>query len=195
MANDGSGPTARMLRRTTAGALACLLGTVALAACTPTDQPVSSPTPTTIFASEDEALAAATDVFAGYLAAYDSAMADGGKDISGLRDYVGDEYLAELSKPGTIVRNNWHTVGVSTFEVVGVSKYRDHDRSAVIDLNICRNLSAIKVVDSGERDVTPPDREVVVPLIVSFTSRGSDPSSSYPLVISKVESWVASDAC
>ena len=195
MTNDGSRATKRMLRRSAAGTLTCLLGAMALAACTPADPPASTPTPTAIFASEDEALAAATDVFAGYLAAYDSAMAKGGKDLSGVRDYVGEDYFATLSEPGTIVQNNWHTNGVSTFEVVEVAKFSSTDTLTAIDLNICRDVSAIKVIDSNERNVTPADRVSIVPLTVSFTSPSAEASSVKPLIVSKVESWTASGAC
>lgn len=184
-----------MLRRSTAGILVCLLGAAALTGCTPTaPPPTPSPTLTAIFASEDEALAAATDVFAAYLAAYDSAMASGGKDLGQVREYVGNDYFAELSEPGTVVTNGWHTSGVSTFEVRNVAVFARSADTASIELNICRDVSGIRVLDTSDRDVTPPDREARVPLTVSFLSSDlSSPNSE--LTIVRVESWLDSDAC
>jgi hypothetical protein len=184
------------LRRSTAAIAVCLLGAMALTSCAATSPPIPTPTPTStaIFASEDEALAAATDVFAAYLAGYDSAMAEGGKDLSIVRDYVGDEYFTELSEPGTIVKNNWHTSGASSFEVKEVATFDQVSDSSTINLNLCRDITGIRVLDSNNRDVTPPDREMRIPLAVSFATT-SDVEESDALIIVGVKSWLAPDAC
>ena len=181
-----------MLRRSAAGTLTCLLGAMALAACTPADPPASTPTPTAIFASEDEALAAATDVYQQYNAAFDEALSKGGADMTGLRSLATDEHFTELDKPGTIDENGWHTEGASSFEVKSVAWYRPDSGQPQIALNVCRNLASVRVVDSRGIDVTPQDWPEAVPLVVSFVPANGDSPS---LVVSKVDSWLEPDPC
>lgn len=192
MAFERSRTTTRMLRRVVAGSLACLLGAVALAGCAPTDPPVATPTSTSIFASEEEALAAATDVYQQYNAAFDEALAKGGADMSGLRGLVTEAHLAELEKPGTIDTNGWHTEGTSSFEVKSVDSYSPGEAETAIAVNVCRNLSAVQVVDSNGADVTPADWPDFVPLVVTFVSSDSESTS---LVVSKVDSWLEPEPC
>ncbi|SFO05480.1 hypothetical protein [Mycetocola miduiensis] len=193
MAKNRSTTTPRMLR-SIVGIFGCLLGSVMLGGCTPAPPATPTPTSTAIFASEDEALAAATDVFTAYLAAYDSAMADGGRDLATVREYVSDDYFAEVSEPGTIVTNGWHTSGVSTFEVKEVPHFDASNNSANIHLNICRDITGIRVLDMNDHDVTPPDREMRVPLAVSFAV-ATDDEWNGALRIVDVESWLDADAC
>jgi hypothetical protein len=181
-----------MLRRSTVGTLACLLGVVALTGCTPSAPPTATPTSTAIFSSEDEALAAATDVYQQYNAAFDQALANGGEDMSGLRDLVTDEHFVELDKPGTIDSNGWHTEGSSSFSVKSVASYEADTESAAISVNLCRDLSNVRVMDSAGLDVTPETWPAVVPLKVSFASSESNPKS---FLVSTVASWSAQDSC
>jgi hypothetical protein len=181
-----------MLRRSTAGILGCLLGASALTGCTPAAPPTPTPTSTAIFSSEDEALAAATDVYQQYNAAFDEAMADGGEDMDGLRGLVTEEHFLELGKPGTIDSNDWHTEGTSTFSVKSVASYTPSKTATDISLKLCRDLSNVRVIDSTGFDVTPDGWSKSVPLIVTFKSSESDPES---LVVSMIASWSEPKSC
>ncbi len=192
MAFERSREVRQKLQRAAAGTVSCLLGAIALAGCTPSESPIATPTPTAIFASEEEALAAATDVYQRYNAAFDSASSKGSEDMSGMQGLVTDAHLKELGKPGTIDSNGWHTEGSSSFDVKEVASYIPGIAETEIALNVCRYLSEVKVVDAEGIDVTPSDWPDYVPLVISFVSSDSDPAS---LLISKVDSWLEPHSC
>jgi hypothetical protein len=174
----------RMLRRALGAAVTLIVG-VAVAGCT-TPAPKPSPTPTAIFSSEEEALAAATDTFAEYLAAYDSALAAGGDDLSAVRGYVSDSYFAELSVPDTLSANGWHTDGTSSFETKGVESFENSRVRTDIVIQVCRDVSDVRFRDQAGTDVTPAERPEIVPLLVAFAS---EKEGSPSLIIRGVGSW------
>ncbi|MFU8947177.1 hypothetical protein ACLRGF_10655 [Mycetocola zhadangensis] len=180
----------RMLRRALAVS-ATLLVVAASVACT-TPAPKPTPTPTAIFASEDEALAAATDTYEKYTAAFDEANSRGGSDMSSLESYVTPEHLADLNQPGRLEENGWHTSGVSTFHVVGLDSVLDDGALVELGLNLCRDISEVRVLSADGTDVTPADRLNVLPLTVHFVSHETSPER---LIVSEIESWLDNPAC
>ncbi|MBG6240087.1 hypothetical protein IWX78_003078 [Mycetocola sp. CAN_C7] len=186
MANDGSGNTRRMLRQALAVPLGCVLVALVLSGCATTTPPTPTPTDTSIFASEEEALAAATDVYQQYNAAFDEALATGGGDMSALGELTTPEHLEELAEPGMIDENGWHTDGSSSFEIIEVASFESSADGIEISLNLCRDLSAVRILDSSDSDVTPDDWPQLVGLNVRF--RESQDAGT-PLVVSKVNSW------
>ena len=67
---------------------------LALAGCTqPPPEPTStpSPTPTPVFASDEEALAAAEKVWTAYLDTTDQVAADGGENVDRLKPFLSSE--------------------------------------------------------------------------------------------------------
>lgn len=191
MANEGSSTT-RMLRRTAAGTLACLLGLSALAGCTPTDPPKPSPTPTGIFASEDEALAAATDVYQKYTAALDKESATGDLSAEAMRPFVTPEYFEELEVPSLLQENGWHTTGATTFDNVLLVGMSESEQLANVRIRLCRDVSEVRILDASQRDVTPSTRTDRFPVEIQLVS--SSPRSPN-LVISDSGSWPGDDFC
>ncbi|AWB86853.1 hypothetical protein C3E77_09635 [Mycetocola zhujimingii] len=179
-----------LLRAVVAG-LAIAGGAVSLFACAqPSAQP--TPTPTAIFASEDEALAAATDTYAKYSAAYDLSNSLGGKDMSSVAPYVTDAHLMDLGVPGVLQENGWHTTGISTFTPASIDRFKQEGERAEVILNLCRDVSQVRIVAADGSDVTPVERSSVLPLSVTLTSANEDPRK---LLVSKVESWTEDVAC
>jgi hypothetical protein len=172
--------------------LACLLGCAALTGCSPAATPAPSPTSTAIFASEDEALAAATAVYQQYTAAFDVRSAKGGIPYDALSTYVTPEYLQKLNEPGLLEKNEWHTDGSTTFDTISVVETSESDRSAVLRVRLCRDVSGIRILDSQGEDVTPTTRLKRFPVEVEMVS--SAPSAKM-LVISDSGSWTGKDFC
>ncbi|MCU1419600.1 MAG: hypothetical protein JWR57_769 [Mycetocola sp.] len=172
--------------------LACLLGCAALTGCSPAATPAPSPTSTAIFASEDEALAAATAVYQQYSAALDKVFAAGGQGDESLRDFVTPEYLVELGKDGALEKNGWRTTGVTSFDNISVSELADTGKSATITLALCRDVADVRFVDAGGTDVTPETRMERFPVLVTFETElgGLD-----GLKISESDSWPGEDFC
>ena len=182
----------RMLRRVVAGSLACLLGAVALAGCAPADPPVATPTPTSIFASEEEALAAATDVYQQYTAAKDSESAKGDVSAESLRPIVTPAYFKELEVVGALEKNGWHTEGLTTFDSVAVQDLSEKDGIATVSIALCRDVSGVTIRDAEGNDVTPADRPDRFPVVVEFVS--SDVGSQ-ELLVSESGTWSGDDFC
>jgi hypothetical protein len=193
MAKNRSTP--RMLRCSTVGTLACLLSAAALTGCTPgaspAPTPTSTPTSTAIFASEDEALAAATDVYQEYLAVSDQVSSDGGTDPERLRPFLADAYwLTEEASIEQLRAAGVHTDGNSSFdsaELVEIS-----DDMNVVTVRLCADVSNIRIVDSSGEDITPSDRTDRIPLEVEFAVDMADTRS---LLIARSDVWAATDGC
>ncbi|WP_411720999.1 hypothetical protein, partial [Mycetocola sp.] len=138
MVTDRSRTIPRMLRGSTVGTLACLLGAVTLTSCTPAPRPTPTPTSTAIFESEDEALAAATDVYQRYTAAKDKESSNGDASAESLRPLVTQAYFEDLEVVGTLEENGWHTTGSTSFDSVSLVEFTEQDGLATISISLCR---------------------------------------------------------
>jgi hypothetical protein len=190
MVTDRSRTTTRMLRGSVA-ILACLLGCAALTGCSPAATPAPSPTSTAIFASEDEALAAATAVYQQYLAVSDQVSAEGGASADRLKPFLVDAYWPiEKSSVERLRINGVHTDGNSTFDSAELVKISDDMR--LLTVRLCADVSNVRIVDSLGEEVTPPDRVNRLPLEVEFSAEMADSRS---LLIARSEVWATSSNC
>lgn len=168
-----------------------MLGAVALSGCSPADPPVSTPTPTSIFASEEEALAAATDVYQQYLAVSDQVSADGGNDPERLKPFVTDAYWpSEMASVEQLRDSGFRTDGNSTFdseEIVALS-----EETSQVTIRLCADVSNVRILDSAGKDVTPTDRPNRLPLEVEFSAEAD---SDVPLLIARSDVWSDTEAC
>jgi hypothetical protein len=158
----------------------------------PAPTPTSTPTSTAIFASEDEALAAATDVYQEYTAAKDKESSNGDTSAEMLRPLVTPTYFKELEVVGTLEKNGWRTAGSTTFDKVSLLELAEQDGLAAVSLALCRDVSAVSILDSSGTEVTPDTRVDRFPLLVQFVSAevGSD-----RLLISDSGSWQENNFC
>lgn len=147
--------------------LALLLPLVVLAGCVgpPVVTPVPTPTATPVFASDEEALAAAEEAYAAYLAVSDELSADGWAEPSRLAPFLTDEELNRTER----VYDDLHasgrsTVGTSVFDSTMLQRYDDGE----VAVYLCLDVSGVRVVDSSGLDVTSVDRVDRVALEVVF---------------------------
>jgi len=160
---------------------------VALAGCAPEDprvQPPPTPTVEPLFASDEEALAAAEEAYAAYLAMSDEITGDGGANPDRIVPFVTSDRLAEeLDGFKVFSDNGLHTVGRTLFEPLGLQRT---DLVEVV-FYACWDASAIQLLDVHSQDATPsnrPDRlkmEVVLEaidggLVLESADPWSDPS-------------------
>lgn len=162
--------------RTLVGAVV-LVGMLALSGCVegnpiPTLPP--SPTATPLFASEEEALAAAEEAYAAYLEVSNEISADGGFNPERI-DAVVTGSLLEASHDGfeTLREEGWRTVGAS--KVVGVTlQYVDipsGDMEGFLVAYFCVDYSEVDVLDAGGSSVVSPGRPDVQAFEVTFDLR------------------------
>ncbi|TFD24312.1 hypothetical protein E3T31_03160 [Cryobacterium sp. TMS1-13-1] len=147
-----------------------------------------------IFASNDEALAAAEAAYAAYEALSDSITADGGTGGDRIEPAASPKYLPDLldsfvgfSKTGFISR------GSSTFDNVSLIRNSVEPRGGVsIELYLCSDISEVRLIDKTGADVTPAGRTNRTPLQVGFTSSAANPSL---LLLDKEDVWSGRNFC
>ncbi len=128
-----------------------------------------SPTTTPFFASDEEALAAAEEVYREYLAMSDLISSEGGAQPERIAPYVTDEWLEhELKTAQDLAESGRRIIGQSEVTALEL-QYRD-------DLQIvayaCHKLEQTMVIDADGRDVTPANRPSEGLLEVIFAVEG-----------------------
>lgn len=175
-----------------------LLAVLSLAGCAPEPAPPASdttaPTDVPVFASDEEALAAATEAYAAYLAVIDTVLANGGKDTSGLVDVTGNEALgAETDSANLYSARGFRSVGSTSFDSVQLQSVDDDGRgSIVVSAYLCSDVTKVDVVDSAGASVVPADRVDRFPLQVTFQNKRA---ASKELLITSSESWTGKNYC
>ena len=157
-----------------------------LAACGPA-APMPSPTPTVtvapapLFDSDEEALAAAEEVYREYLAVLEQNRSPEATDL--VADFVTKEYLEDdRDQRLALVAAGNHLVGSTKLSDFMLQYYDETD----VVFYVCHDISGVRVLDSSGADVTPADRPAAGVLLV--TMRVQDSS----LVISESELWSTS---
>jgi hypothetical protein len=147
--------------RTLVGAVT-VAGMLLLAGCGGSDPiPTLPPTPsaTPIFASEEEALAAAEEAYAAYRRTSDLIASDGGSDPERIEPFVTESRLAdEMRGFATMREKRLRIVGEASFEVLSVQRYEEFGGDAEVVFYACSDISEARVIDESGRDVTPTDR-------------------------------------
>lgn len=127
--------------------------------------PVPTPSVTPVFASDEEALAAAEAAYREYAAISNEASADGWKNPNLLASYVTDDELARTTASyKELAATGRHTEGEATFDSVTLQRY---DANEVV-VYLCLDVSLVRLLDLTGTDVTPADRPGRLPLEVGF---------------------------
>lgn len=140
-----------------------------LSGCTPEPEP--TPTPTAAFASEEEAFAAAEEVYAAYVSALNAVdFSTPGSFESVYSLLTGD---AESSVRKSF--SEFHAEGVS---VSGTTEYEmftgaSFDSSSVV-ANVCLDVTNVVVSDSSGESLVSPDRPNKQPMSITFSVGGQD---------------------
>ena len=186
----------RILPRSTGVALAAL-ATLLLSGCLPstpvvTPEPLPSSTP--VFASDADALAAATDAYRAYVEVSDQIARDGGVEPERLSPLVTPEWLAkEVASFNKFAKLSRHQTGSTSFRVTGLQGVHDDGHGGVsVGAYVCTNVSGTRFLDASGTDVTPADRVSRVSLEVTF--KGTPPASSQ-LVLARNEPWSGTGVC
>jgi hypothetical protein len=140
--------------------------------CTASAAAPPTPTaPSTAPDADSEAiLVAAVDAYTRYSAAFDVVSALGGKDPSPLKEHTTSAFFTRLSAEGTLSENGWVTVGSTSFDSEKLVDYTDTN----VTIQVCRDVSRVKVLDSSGTDVTPDDRAERFLVSVTLTRSVAD---------------------
>lgn len=171
-----------------------LLSAAGLAACS-SDGPVRPRTPapsaTPVFASEEEALAAAEALYGEYSFLTNAIGQEGWVNVDALTAYVrGRALVNELESAAAFRGKGWRQVGDSTHDSIQLQRWVDQGRGGVeIVFYVCLDVSAVDVVDSDGSSVVSESRPSRQPLEVTVDD------SEDQLKISEVEPWTGADFC
>lgn len=181
-------PNVSGMRRTPRLVAPALLAALVLTGCLPSG-PAATPPPTPdaepVFASDEEALAAAEEAYSKYLATVDTILADGGSSPERLKPLVaGEIYELELGGFETFVANGWRGTGSTGFEM-SLQQYSDLEVLAYA----CEDISATDVLDQEGRSVVPADRPVHYAFEVGFVVVAG------ALILETKEPWDGGGVC
>ena len=171
---------------------AAAIGTLLLSGCLP-QQPTATPPPEVtaapIFASDEEALAAATAAYAAYLSMSDQIAADGGANPDRLEPFVtADWLLREVEVFTNFASRGLSQTGSTVFTNVTVQQY---SQDSVV-IYVCTDSTETRVHNTVGADLTPADRETQTSLEVTFEVISTAPVQ---LRLDGTEPWFGQSFC
>jgi len=178
----------------TSALLAAALAVLALTGCQtgdPTIVPQPEPSSTPLFASEEEALAAAEEAFAAYLAVLDLISGEGGSAPERLTS-VATPAVVEHETAGFLEMqaSGEHTVGSRSFDSMTLQSTDPTSRDTTVVTYACQDFGNIDVLDSRGSSVLSGNRQLRYPLVISFDTRADD-----SLWVADVDDWTGEDFC
>lgn len=167
-----------------------LTGCVGAPAPTPSPAPESTPAP--IFASDEEALAAAEAAYLAYSAVINAIAHDGNQGAERIREVVTDEYAVQIEKMfADLTQRGLEIEGDTKVDSIRLVESADVDGHAEVTMLLCSDVTKSRILDTTGTDVTPsqrPDRSALQAILVS--------SDDVPekLVVDKEDPW-SGDYC
>ena len=187
----------RRLRTVPPLAIAALIA-CSVAGCLPLDPgPLRTiaPTGTPLFSSDEEALAAAEEAYAAYLAVSDQILNEGGADPERIDEVVTPE-ISAIEKAGYLDLANagLRTVGRTTFFGTVLQRFEAEPANGrdVVTVYLCSDVSGVDVLDAGGNSVVSPDRPPLTAFEVAFDLADGGVMT---LVVSREEPWPDSGVC
>lgn len=156
----------------------------------PTVMPTPQPSSTPVFASDEEALAAAEAAYAEYLRVSDAITADGGANPERIEPLVTEsQRKAALASFVVYATKGLRTEGASKHDSLALQHYSEPGE-VILDLYVCVDVTDIRVLDASGADITPAGRVNRVPLEISYVG-----SSAEDLKLDRSEAWSGDDFC
>jgi hypothetical protein len=171
------------------------LSASACAPPTPAKPPRPSPSSTALFASDEEALAAAEKAYREYQHVSDAILIDGGADPERLLE-VATQAQYEYEKAGydKILSENRHSTGGSTFDSMRIESWNDppYDGQELLTVYVCDDYSAVDIVDKNGTSVVAPERPDRFPRVATFSHASG---TSGDLRVSSIVEWTGESFC
>ncbi|KAB1891458.1 hypothetical protein F6W69_13005 [Microbacterium oxydans] len=152
------------------GAFTMVLGVMVLAGCTPS--PAPTPTPTAVFASEEEAFAAAEETFTEYVLALNEIDTSDPTTFerlfelsSGSVERADRENFSAMHAEGQVVRGDTR--------VLSFSGAHSDEPLTEVTASVCLDVSAVEIVRPDGSSAVRPDRPDVYGLSVTFLTADS----------------------
>ena len=158
--------------------------------------PIEAPGPTrasSFFDSDEEALQAGVDGYQAYLATSDLITADGGQDPQRIAPYVSDELLPSFIEGyQSLQAKGLRSQGSTAYDSPRFQSWTPGaNDDALVSFYICVDVSQVRIVDGAGSDVTPPERALRIPLLVTVRVVESASIS----VLTENEPWSGESFC
>ncbi|MCU1447557.1 hypothetical protein, partial [Cryobacterium sp.] len=164
-----------------------LAGCAEAATSAPTSSP---PTPTPVFASDEEALAAATAAYANYLKLSSVVAHDGGADARRMSDVsTGEALETEIRSLEGMAEAG--TVGVGELSYDKFTMQSAELSSGSLTAYVCLDVSATDVLDISGESVLSDSRVDRLPLEVAFAFDKDDQQ----LLVERTRIWDGDNFC
>ncbi|HAM26286.1 MAG TPA: hypothetical protein DCP11_06130, partial [Microbacteriaceae bacterium] len=169
-----------------------------LAGCTKTEPivtPAPTPSSTPLFASDADALEAATGAYAAYLKVSDQILMDGGVNPERIASVATKSWAAiQMASFAKERDRGWRSTGGSTFDGLTLQQQETTSRMRVpvITAYVCVDVSAVDVFGRDGVSVVSEDRPDRSPVEVSFELAES---TSKTLLVADESSWSGPGVC
>ena len=171
-----------------------LLGAVGCTAAPKSAPPSPTPTVAPIFASDEEALAAATEAYANYLRVSDEILMDGGENPERIQEFTSTELAkSEIEGYRDAQAQKFRSTGGSTFSNLTLQSVAvDSGNREMVTAYVCSDVSVVDVLNEDGVSVVSPDRPDRTPFEITFELVDSrDPR----LVVASAEVWTGAGVC
>lgn len=179
--------TMRIIPRISGAALAVAL---VLSGCVPTTSPASPaprPSATPIFATEAEALTAATEAYAAYVRVSDEIFIDGGINADRLKTVAAGKQLKINMEGFAQARaKNYRSSGGTTFDRVTLQSFAPSQKDTFVQIYVCDDVTLVNVFNSSGESVVSASRPDRAGYQVTFSY---SKKSTHHLLLSDKESW------
>ncbi|WP_066593926.1 hypothetical protein [Cryobacterium arcticum] len=158
---------------------------------TPTSNP---PTVAPIFASDEEALAAATEAYTNYVETADLIITEGGIDPERIVQYTsGDLAETEMQSYRSLQQQGLHGTGKSAYSNFAVQAFTPDapDGEGILTAYVCSDVSGTDIVDAEGRSTLAAERHPRTPFLIVFDLN----SEGNRLLVSAANVWDGAGVC
>ncbi|WP_157432146.1 hypothetical protein [Agromyces italicus] len=182
-------PSTRVAALAAAGALSLVLS-----ACTPAAEPSPEPTPpaseSPIFASDEEALAAAVEAYERFLDVSTAVSNDGGRGADRLMSVaIGQALQDEEAAAREFADEKIRTQGDATFTVQELQSV-EQSETATVTIYVCDDIAELDLLDEAGVSIVKRGRVTDVPYTVVATGESGD-----GLKVSRRDLWERENYC
>jgi hypothetical protein len=155
----------------------------------PTKPP--SPTPTPVFTSDADALAAATEVYKQYMKASDDVGHDGGENPERVKPYVNAEGLQhEIESAQKIKDQDARGYGYSKLNNAILQSHVEKAGVATVRMYVCEDISDVDLRDASGKSLVDSSRSDYIAYVTELTS-----SDAGQLIIQSSKYWSGGGIC
>jgi hypothetical protein len=177
------------------GAAAAVVAAVlCLGACAPEDpgpKPSPDPTSTPLFASDEEALAAAEEAYGRYLLAVDEVLQSGGNRTEILRTVSSSSALENAEKDAAdFSASGLHTAGNTTINSIRLQS-DDSGASGIVYVYVCEDVAGVDLLDSSGLSVVNPERSTLTSFDVAMAYSPVESN----LIVDERSLWTGESVC